>query len=147
MRVVAELQPLGVVVAAEPHTAEEEAILSLDQFAEADAEAAAEPTTGPSIDEGMLARLATIDGDETQPQPAVRVERPAATVTAAADSPGATTPDEDARRFRPSTEYQAPMELQIDRPPPPPAPPPSEADPDLDAADARQPAAPVSHAA
>src|SRR5207302_6989110 len=76
LRIVAELQTLGVTVEVEPNRPPEEAILALDQFHDA------EPETdgGPALDESILARLATVDGEDTRATTRPRVDRTAETV-------------------------------------------------------------------
>ncbi|MDB4971576.1 MAG: hypothetical protein JWN44_7265 [Myxococcales bacterium] len=129
-RLVAELEKIGVRGEVEPTEAPEEAILALDQFLEPEPDATAAPT----IDESLLAKLATVDGEETQGPARPRLAPPPAKAadTDRMRAASSSAPDDaDDARFRPSGHHLAPVDLQIDRPPPPsaqppPSPPPSD---------------------
>jgi hypothetical protein len=131
LRILAELQAIGASVEVEANRPPDEAILALDQFQDA------EPEThdGSAVDESLLAQLQTID--ET---PAV-IDRGATTVpgsgkpktpvpaTQAARAPEEeTTAPVDEARFRPSGDWQKPMDLELERPLTPPSPPPPPVD-------------------
>jgi hypothetical protein len=125
MRIVAELQAAGANVEIEANRPPDEAILALDQFHEAEPEA----DRAAALDESMLAQLQSLDGDETPAPPAIMIDRDAQTRPETA----ARAPVDEAR-FRPSGDWQRPMDLELERPAPRPLPPSLRAD-DASAAD------------
>jgi hypothetical protein len=134
LRIVAELQAIGAIVEVEANRPPDEAILALDQFQDAEPEA----DSAHGVDEAMLAQLQSLDGDEPPP-----VDREAATRAMIAPRVEAAPPIEpvDDARFRPTTEAQGPMELEVEKPTRPVAAPPAldEANGDEEAAFARAP--------
>jgi hypothetical protein len=96
------------------------------------------------VNEAMLAQLQSLDGDEP---PAPKIDRDAQTraeAPARAPAVAAPPPPVDDGRFRPSGDWQQPMELQLERPAPP-SPPPMLAPDGADAfgRDEAEPAAPI----
>ena len=109
-RCVTQMVMLGAKAAVEPSRAVNDSMLSLDQFADGGEEVA----VGAAVNGQMLAQLQSLDGDEPAP--------PSST------SPSSTSPPPvapvaptvvDDERFRPSGDWQRPMQLELERPPPP----------------------------
>ncbi len=134
-RAVTKIVMLGAKATIEPSRAVDDSMLSLDQFADGGEDAAG----GPAVNEQMLAQLQSLDGDEAAPSAPAPSERAAAADPApphAAVAPAPVVePAVDDERFRPSGEWQKPMELQLDVAPRPtaPSPPPASDDASDDA--------------
>lgn len=109
-RCVTQIVMLGAKAAIEPSRAVEDSMLSLDQFADVGEERAG----GAAVNEQMLAQLQSLDGDEPSP-PSSTSPPPAAPVAPAVA---------DDERFRPSGDWQRPMQLELERPAPIAPPPP-----------------------
>jgi hypothetical protein len=121
LRFVAELQAVGASVEVEANRPPDEAILALDQFADAEPE----PDRVAALNEQMLAQLQSLDGDEAPP--AAPIDREAATRAEVAAPP----PPVDEERFRPSGDWHKPMDLELEVPVRPAAPPPPPADDEI----------------
>jgi len=112
MRFVAELQAVGAHAELEANRPPDEAILALDQVADA----GPEPDRVAALNEQMMAQLQSLDGDEPARASSPPVEPPTEPVAPADDA-----------RFRPSGDWHQPMDLELEVPvrpaaPPPPAP-------------------------
>jgi hypothetical protein len=104
MRALAELEAVGAGAVIETNRANDDAILALDQFHQDEPAG----SSGASVDEQMLAQLQPLDdGDAALPVPSAA---PAQVVSV------------DDSRFRPTGDWQQPMQLELERPiaPPPP---------------------------
>jgi hypothetical protein len=114
LRILAELQAAGASVEIEANRPPEEAILALDQFHDAEPEP---DRAAAALNDAMLAQLQSLDEDAP---PAPKIDRDAET---RAEAP-APAPIVDDQRFRPTGDWQQPMELQLERPVLPQRPPP-----------------------
>jgi hypothetical protein len=113
LRIVAELQAIGLSVEVEPNRPPQEAILALDQFTDPEPE----PELRPAELDAAL-KLVALDAEEqaerTDSEPAI--DREAETKAAMPPSPDGA--DDDAR-FRPKQAIGLPVELEVDLPAPP----------------------------
>ena len=112
LRILAELQAAGASVELEANRPPDEAILALDDFGEPEPEP---DRAAVAVNDALLAQLQSLDSDEPAPRPRAEPVRAAEPVPA----PPAVVDD---KRFRPTADWQQPMELQLERPPPPPNP-------------------------
>ncbi len=146
-RIVAELEALGASAEVEANRPPDEEILALDQFQDAEPEL----DGGPAVDESLLAQLQSLDGDGEPGAATLELDEPIVTGGA---KPKAPTPPPapvvDEERFRPSGDWQQPMELQLERPvrphAPPPPPPGADDDPSAPPPDDARGAAPAAAA-
>jgi hypothetical protein len=113
LRAVAELEAVGASAEVEANRPAEEAILALDQFQDV----APEAYRAAALNEELMAQLQPIDADAPPAPVAPAIAAPAAAAPAAA-APALAVDD---TKFRPSSEWAQPMELELERPAPPPA--------------------------